>query len=61
MRLDFEDKIGRKLTPAELAETVDYQFEGTEHAQIGDRTYTWKGESPNPDWATSVDAGSLIR
>ncbi|MFJ6214536.1 hypothetical protein ACIQGZ_14560 [Streptomyces sp. NPDC092296] len=37
VRSDFEDKLGRKLTDKELAETVDYRFDGIEHARVGDR------------------------
>ncbi len=37
VRSDFEGKLGRKLTSEELAETVDYSFNGIEHAQVGDR------------------------
>lgn len=36
VRDDFESKLGRKLTKKELAEKVDYQWEGVPHAQIGD-------------------------
>ncbi|MFE2555745.1 hypothetical protein ACFXGT_06875 [Streptomyces sp. NPDC059352] len=37
VRSDFEDKLGRELTDEELAETVDYRFNGIEHARVGDR------------------------
>ena len=37
VRSDFEGKIGRKLTSKELAQTVDYQFDGQPHAKVGDR------------------------
>ncbi|MGW3494782.1 hypothetical protein [Streptomyces sp. NPDC001020] len=37
VRSDFEGKMGRKLTDEELAETVDYQFNGIEHARVGDQ------------------------
>ncbi|WP_280862131.1 hypothetical protein [Streptomyces sp. SAI-144] len=37
VRSDFEGKLGRELTDEELAETVDYQFNGIEHARAGDR------------------------
>lgn len=37
VRSDFEDKLGRKLTSAELAETIDYSFNGATHARVGDR------------------------
>ncbi|MER7908590.1 hypothetical protein [Streptomyces sp. NPDC096068] len=37
VRSDFESKLGRKLTSAELAETVDYSFNGITHARVGDR------------------------
>ncbi|MEU0316537.1 hypothetical protein [Nocardioides sp. NPDC006273] len=37
VRDDFEAKLDRKLTKKELTETVDYQWEGVPHAQIGDR------------------------
>ncbi|MFE1837287.1 hypothetical protein [Streptomyces sviceus] len=34
---DFEGKPGRKPTDKKLAETVDYECNGIEHAQVGDR------------------------
>lgn len=37
VRDDFESKLGRKLTKKDLAEKVDYQWEGVPHAQIGDQ------------------------
>ncbi|MEU3425903.1 hypothetical protein [Streptomyces gardneri] len=37
VRSDFEGKLGRELTEEELAETVDYRFNGIEHARVGDR------------------------
>ncbi|MBX9422917.1 hypothetical protein [Streptomyces lateritius] len=37
VRSDFESKLGRKLTSAELAETVDFSFNGAAHARVGDR------------------------
>jgi hypothetical protein len=37
VRSDFEGKLGRELTDEELAETVDYEFNGIEHARVGDR------------------------
>lgn len=37
VRSVFEDKLGRKLTAKELAETVDFRFNGIEHARVGDR------------------------
>lgn len=36
VRDDFESKLGRKLNKKELAEKVDYQWEGVPHAKIGD-------------------------
>ncbi|MER6289033.1 hypothetical protein [Streptomyces sviceus] len=37
VRSQFEGKLGRKPTDKELAETVDYEFNGIEPAQVGDR------------------------
>ncbi|MET9671786.1 hypothetical protein ABZY68_01655 [Streptomyces sp. NPDC006482] len=37
VRSDFEGKLGRELTEEELAETVDYRFNGIEPARVGDR------------------------
>ncbi|MFJ6463598.1 hypothetical protein ACIQM0_21665 [Streptomyces sp. NPDC091387] len=44
VRTDFEDKLERKLTAKELAETVDYQFNGVEHARVGDRVLVVVGD-----------------
>ncbi|MFE2291452.1 hypothetical protein [Streptomyces sp. NPDC059452] len=37
VRSDFEEKLGRELTDEELTERVDYQFNGAEHARVGDQ------------------------
>ncbi|MGW6396290.1 hypothetical protein ACWFR1_38640 [Streptomyces sp. NPDC055103] len=37
VRSHFDGKLGRELTEEELAETVDYRFNGIEHARVGDR------------------------
>ncbi|WP_415948200.1 hypothetical protein [Streptomyces sp. KLOTTS4A1] len=37
VRSDFEGKLGRQLTKKELAETVEYVFNGIEPASTGDR------------------------
>lgn len=37
VRSAFDGKLGRELTDEELAETVDYRYNGIEHARVGDR------------------------
>lgn len=44
VRSDFESKLNRKLTAKELAETVDYQFNGAAHAHVGDRVLVVVGD-----------------
>ncbi|MEU5214920.1 hypothetical protein AB0G79_01800 [Streptomyces sp. NPDC020807] len=36
VRATFEDKMRRKLTKKELDQKIDYRYEGTEHARVGD-------------------------